>query len=105
MKNFLPLLVFIFAAILESSGDAIIRKGLQSSGILTIATGILVLGCYGLTVNSIKSDFSKLMGVYIALFAAVSILIGKFAFKEVIPATTWIGLSVILLGGMIIQFG
>jgi drug/metabolite transporter superfamily protein YnfA len=105
MKNIVPLFLFLLAAILESGGDAIIRKGLQGAGIATIAAGILVLGCYGLLVNSVKWDFSKMMGVYIALFAAVSILIGKMIFKETIPVSTWIGLSIILLGGVIIQFG
>jgi drug/metabolite transporter (DMT)-like permease len=37
--------------------------------------------------------------------APVSVLFGKFAFRENIPGTTWLGLGVILLGGLIIQFG
>ena len=105
MKNLFPWLIFVVAALLEISGDALIRKGLRSSGLLFIAIGIITLGCYGLIVNSVKWDFSKLMGVYIGVFAVVSILFGRFVFKESVQSSTWVGLIVIVLGGLIIQFG
>jgi len=105
MKNLFPWLIFVVAALLEISGDALIRKGLRSSGLLFIAIGIITLGCYGLIVNSVKWDFSKLMGVYISVFAVISILFGRFVFKESVQSSTWVGLIVIVLGGLIIQFG
>ncbi|MDR3404878.1 MAG: hypothetical protein P4L99_20405 [Chthoniobacter sp.] len=98
-------LIFVAAALLEVGGDALIRKGLRSQGVGLIVIGFLVLGAYGLVVNMVKWDFSKLLGVYVAIFAAVSILFGHFVFKENIPLATWIGLGVIVAGGMIIQFG
>jgi drug/metabolite transporter superfamily protein YnfA len=98
-------LVFLAAAILEVGGDALIRKGLRTSGIALIAAGFITLGCYGLVVNLVRWDFSKLLGVYVAIFAVVSILFGKLIFKEQIPTTTWIGLAIIVAGGLIIQFG
>ena len=98
-------LVFIAAAILEVGGDAVVRKGLRGSGLIIILVGFAMLGCYGVVVNMVKWDFSKLLGVYVAIFALVSILFGRFVFKENIPAATWIGLLVIIGGGMIIQFG
>jgi multidrug transporter EmrE-like cation transporter len=98
-------MVFIGAAILEVGGDAVVRKGLRGSGLLIILTGCVMLGCYGLVVNMVKWDFSKLLGVYVAIFALISLLFGRFFFRENIPPATWIGLSVIILGGMIIQFG
>jgi multidrug transporter EmrE-like cation transporter len=94
--------VFIAAAILEVGGDAVVRKGLRGSGFII---GFLMLGCYGVVVNMVKWDFSKLLGVYVAIFAIISVLFGRFVFKENIPAATWIGLLVIIGGGMIIQFG
>ena len=105
MKNLFPWLIFVVAALLEISGDALIRKGLRSSGLLFIAVGIVTLGCYGLIVYSVKWDFSKLMGVYIGVFAVISILFGRFVFKESVQSSTWVGLIVIVLGGLIIQFG
>ncbi len=98
-------IVFIAAAFLEVGGDAVVRKGLRGSGFAIIMIGFVMLGCYGVVVNMVKWDFSKMLGVYVAVFALISILFGRFVFKEKIPAATWIGLSVILCGGMIIQFG
>jgi len=35
----------------------------------------------------------------------VSVLAGAFFFREHVPSSTWIGLGVIMLGGLIIQSG
>ncbi|HEY8750698.1 MAG TPA: hypothetical protein VIM11_22125 [Tepidisphaeraceae bacterium] len=96
---------FVASAVLEVAGDAMIRRGLRSRGFMFIAAGFISLGCYGLVVNSVKWDFSKLLGVYVAVFAVVSILAGRFVFGEVIAVSTWVGLGVIVVGGFIIQFG
>jgi drug/metabolite transporter superfamily protein YnfA len=103
--DFLTGFIFIVAALLEVGGDALIRKGLIGSNIALIITGFLTLGCYGLMVNLVKWDFSKLLGVYVAVFAVISILWGFLIFKENIPRSTWIGLAVIVAGGIIIQSG
>jgi small multidrug resistance family-3 protein len=87
--------VFIAAAVLEVGGDAIIRKGLHGSVIWFIVSGFLMLGCYGVVVNTVKWDFSRLLGVYVAVFAVVSVLAGRFVFKETIPVSTWLGLAII----------
>jgi small multidrug resistance family-3 protein len=105
MQNILIWLIFILSAVLEVGGDALIRHGLRSRGLGFIAGGFLVLGCYGLMVNMVRWDFSRLLGVYVAVFAAVSILCGRFLFREGIPAPTWVGLGLIVLGGLTIQFG
>lgn len=103
--TYLAWLIFIGAAILEVGGDAVVRKGLRGSNLIIIMIGCAMLGFYGVVVNTVKWDFSKLLGVYVAIFALVSILFGRFVFKENIPNTTWIGLMIILCGAMIIQFG
>ena len=97
--------IFLAAAIMEVAGDAIIRKGLRGGGALLIALGFLVLGGYGIVVNTVRWDFSKLLGVYVCVFALVSILAGRFVFKEMIPVSTWIGLAIIMIGGAVIQLG
>ena len=104
MNSLLNSLIFVGAAILEVGGDALIRKGMRQNGFLLILLGVTVLGCYGVIVNTVRWDFSKLLGVYVAVFAAVSIAFGRLVFKEVIPTSTWLGLFFILLGGLIIQF-
>ena len=98
-------LVFIAAAILEVGGDALIRKGLRGSGLALIVAGFVALGCYGLVVNIVRWDFSRLLGVYVAVFAVISVLAGRVVFRENVPVSTWIGLAVIVAGGLIIQFG
>ena len=97
-------LIFVAAAILEVAGDATIRKGLRGSGLALIALGFVVLGCYGLVVNLVQWDFSRLLGVYVAVFAVVSVLCGRFAFGDDVPASTWVGLAIIVTGGLVIQF-
>jgi len=98
-------LVFIGAALLEVGGDAMIRKGLHKTSLLFIVMGFVILGCYGLTVNMVRWDFSRLLGVYVAVFAFISVLFGLLIFKETIPVSTWAGLAIIMVGGMVIQFG
>ncbi len=97
--------VFVAAATLEVAGDAAVRRGLRGGGILSILAGCGLLGGYALLVNSVPWDFSKLLGVYVGFFALVSILCGRFVFRETVPGSTWIGLGLILAGGLVIQFG
>jgi small multidrug resistance family-3 protein len=98
-------LVFVAAAILEMGGDALIRQGLRGSGWAMIAAGCVTLALYGVIVNLVKWDFSKLLGVYVAFFALVSVLGGLLIFRETVPASTWLGLALIVVGGLVIQFG
>lgn len=97
--------IFIAAAILEVSGDAVIRKGLRGSVAWFVVSGFLMLGAYGVVVNTVRWDFSRLLGVYVAVFAVVSVLAGRFVFKETVPVTTWLGLAIIVTGGAVIQVG
>jgi drug/metabolite transporter superfamily protein YnfA len=99
------LLVFVAAALLEVGGDAVVRQGLRGRNWAWIGLGGLMLATYGLVVNLVKWDFSRLLGVYVAVFALVSVLIGRFWFREAVPASTWVGLGLILLGGLVIQVG
>jgi drug/metabolite transporter superfamily protein YnfA len=99
------LVVLIAAAALEVGGDAIIRKGLRGAALPVVALGFAVLGSYGVVVNLLQIDFSRLLGVYVGVFALVSVLAGAILFRERIASATWIGLAVILAGSAIIQFG
>jgi len=103
--SFIVPAILLAAALLEAGGDAVVRKGLRGSGILVIVTGMLMLGCYGVVVNTVKWDFSKLLGVYVGVFALISVLMGRFLFRENIPFSTWLGLSIVIIGGLVIQFG
>jgi small multidrug resistance family-3 protein len=97
--------IFVCAALLEVGGDAIIRKGLRGSSVISVVVGFIVLGCYGLVVNTVRWDFSRLLGVYVAVFAMVSVAVGRIAFKENISLTAAVGFITIILGGLIVQVG
>jgi small multidrug resistance family-3 protein len=98
-------LVLLCAALIETGGDAVIRHGLRGRLPRAVAAGCLLLAVYGLLVNTLKWDFSKLLGVYVAVFAAVSVLTGRFVLAENVPASTWAGLLLIVAGGALNQFG
>lgn len=98
-------MVLLVAAIFEVAGDAVIRRGLRGGGLLIVAIGFVMLGTYGIVVNQLGWDFSRLLGVYVAVFATVAVLAGRFVFAETVPTSTWAGLSVVVLGGLIIQYG
>jgi len=99
------LVLFVVAAALEVGGDALIRSGMRREGIGLIVAGAVVLGCYGVVVNLLPIDFSRLLGAYVGIFAVVSVLVGRLVFSESIPRATWIGLAVILAGSAIIHWG
>ena len=98
-----PWALMAAAAALEVAGDATIRTGLRTHRVLLVAIGLGALGLYGILVNLVTWDFSRLMGSYIAVFALVSVLTASWVFKENIPALTWAGLGLILCGGLAIQ--
>jgi small multidrug resistance family-3 protein len=105
LMNRFAWVIFVMAASLEVAGDAAVRRGLRGGGVLSILAGCALLAGYALLVNSVPWDFSKLLGVYVGFFALVSILCGRFVFRETVPPSTWLGLALILAGGLIIQFG
>jgi drug/metabolite transporter superfamily protein YnfA len=98
-------LIFVGAALLEVGGDAAIRHGLREFRGLPIAMGCAMLAVYGLLVNVVRWDFARLLGVYVAVFALVSVVFGRFVFQEPVPPSTWLGVATICLGGAIVQFG
>jgi multidrug transporter EmrE-like cation transporter len=103
--NVFAWLIFAGAACLEMAGDAVVRRGLRGGGWTWVLGGCAALASYSLLVNSVRWDFSKLIGVYVAFFALASVLCGRFVLRENVPPSTWLGLAVIIAGGLIIQFG
>jgi drug/metabolite transporter superfamily protein YnfA len=104
-KSVFPLFVMLAAAAFEVGGDVLIRKGLRGSGAVVVVLGFFVLGTYGIVVNLLDIDFSKLLGAYVGLFAVVSVCAGRVLFKDAVPPSTWVGLAVILVGSLIIHVG
>jgi len=104
-RGLVALAVMFLAATFEVGGDALIRAGLRGRGWLFCAIGAGTLAAYGLVVNLIPMDFSKLLGSYVAFFAIVSVVAGRIVFREPVQASTWVGLGVILIGSAIVQLG
>ena len=105
MSTLLQLALMLLAAVFEVAGDALIRHGLHVGGTLLILGGCVVLGTYGILVNLAGLDFSRLLGAYVGWFALVSIAFGRVVFGERIPASTWVGLALVLAGSLVIQLG
>lgn len=97
--------VLLLAALFEVGGDALIRAGMRGEVRLLIVLGFCVLGSYGIAVNTLELDFSKLLGAYVGVFALIAVLFGKFLFQESIPMSTWLGLGIVLAGSAVIQLG
>lgn len=102
---FLGWLALLAAAALEVGGDAVVRKGLRGRSWLVVLAGCFALALYGVAVNLVRWDFSRLMGVYVAVFALVGVLTGRLFFGELVPVSTWLGLAIIVAGGLVIQLG
>ena len=98
--------ILLLAAVLEVGGLAVIRLGLarRPAGILLILLGIAILGAYGLFVNTAPLDFSSTLGLYIAFFAVVAVIVG-WAVDRRIALPTAIGIGVIVAGAIIINYG
>ena len=91
------------AALLEAGGDAMIRLGLRGAR-WALFLGPLLLVLYGLLVNVPRWDFSRLMGVYIAVFFVASQLISIVLFRERLQAPVLVGGALIIAGGLLLTF-
>jgi small multidrug resistance family-3 protein len=83
----------------------LIRRGLNVRGAGPIVAGFLVLGPYGIVVNLVRLEFSRMMGAYVAWFALTSVVFGAVAFGDRVPQSTVVGLVLIFAGSLVIQFG
>jgi small multidrug resistance family-3 protein len=97
------------AAFLEAWGDSFFQVSFyRSSGaqrVLALAAGVVVLGCYGATVNIPRWDFGKLIGVYVVMFFLVAQLLAKVRFGQSPTLSIYIGGSLIVAGGLVIALG
>ena len=97
--------IFVASAVLEVGGDALIRAGLRGERVALVVAGFLILGSYGVLLNTMTWDFTRLLGTYVAVFALTSALFGCFVFREVPSPTTWFGLVLVLAGAAVMQLG
>jgi drug/metabolite transporter superfamily protein YnfA len=102
----LTLLALVVAAVLEISGDALIRTGLVGAKWYLVVGGGAVLVAYGLVVNTNRAiDFGRLMGVYIAVFFVVSQIVAYLTFGSRPSARALLAGALIVAGGLLFQLG
>lgn len=108
MTNAAFLIVLLVAAILEASGDALLRHGLYSQSSMTragfLSLGAIVLFAYGMTVNAPPRDFGRLLGVYVTLFFLIAQLVNWFGFGQQPTLPIIVGGALIIAGGLTITF-
>lgn len=92
------------AAVLEVSGDYLMRLGLGGRRWGMIA-GALALAGYGLVVNQPAWGFGRTLGLYIAIFFVVSQVMAFLAAGERPSPSLWFGGALVVAGGLVIHFG
>ena len=80
-------------------------KRMRGGGRAILGLGLALLGSYGVLVNLVGLDFSRMLGADVGIFAIASVVIGYLAFRDQVPVSTWLGLAVILCGSLIIHLG
>jgi small multidrug resistance family-3 protein len=98
----------VVATILESLGDAIVRRGLNQHSfaprILLFLAGALLLFGYGLALNLAPLEFGRIVGLYIAILFVVWQIINFVVFRSVPGLPIILGGSLIIAGGSVVTF-
>jgi small multidrug resistance family-3 protein len=83
----------------------VIRHGLTRGSALYVVVGFVVLGSYGVVVNLVGLDFSRLLGAYVGWFTVAAVIAGKLFFGSRTSPSLWFGVALVLAGSLIIQLG
>lgn len=98
------LFVLITAALLESGGDALVRRGLKGGPVGLLVIGSMILVAYGFCVNLSDFDFGRLIGIYISVLFVVSQVLAWFVFKEAASVPVILGGVLVVSGGLVMTF-
>ena len=103
-----PFFFILICTILESTGDALVRKCLYNYAgavrfVLLLIAMLLLLG-YGIFLNLAPVDFSRVVGLYIATLFAVWQIINFITFRTPPTTPVLVGGSLIVIGGLIVTF-
>ena len=103
--------ILLIAAVLEVAGDTIIREALKRwedgwkmTAPMILVAGVVVLGIYGVFVNKTSLDFATTLGLYVAFFGVVGAIVASWRERHV-DLWTVIGVSIIVIGGVVINHG
>jgi len=106
MNRVTAILVLLLAAVLEASGDAIVRSALHTSSawlrVLLFLAGAGVLLAYGCVVNAPPWEFGRLIGLYVVFFFVTAQIISWLFFHQPPSRPVWLGGALIIAGGVVI---
>lgn len=102
------LLFLIVATSLETFGDAIVRIGIGQTAwlprsALFVGGAVLLFG-YGLSLNLAPIEFSRVVGLYIAVLFVVWQTVNMMVFRNPPGVPVWLGGVLIVVGGLIVTF-
>jgi hypothetical protein len=84
------------------------QSGIHRAGgawrVVFLASGAMILGLYGFTVNNPYWDFGKLLGIYVVMFFLVTQVLAKIRFDQSPTAPIYLGGALIVAGGLVIVF-
>ena len=96
-------LIFLLLAItVEIIGDASVRIGLRAHKPLNFFLGAALVICYSILVSFPTWNFSRTMGVYIAVFFIISQIVAAVMLHETIRLPVIVGGILIVSGGAVI---
>jgi small multidrug resistance family-3 protein len=108
MKTASLLLLLIVATTLEASGDAVVRLAIyKHTGSVRVGlflAGAALLFGYGTFLNLAPVEFSRVVGLYIAILFVVWQAINFLAFKTTPTLPILLGGVLIIVGGVITTF-
>ena len=104
-----PLVFLLMATIVEVSGDAIVRMGIQSPAGGMVRAGLFLLGAallfgYGLLLNLAPLEFGQVVGLYIATLFVVWQVMNYVFFRATPSLPIIVGGALVITGGAIITF-
>jgi drug/metabolite transporter (DMT)-like permease len=107
MNTTSAILLLLFAALLETGGDALIRLGLRGGTPLVRAlwmlAGGVVLFAYAYAVNAPGWDFGRLLGIYVVFFFVIAQLVSWLVFHQRPGLPIVVGGGFIVLGGIVLS--
>lgn len=97
----------LFAAILEATGDALLRLALHQSSrpsrIGLFIVGTILLALYGTTLNLAPTDFATVTGVYVATVFIVFQVNNYIFFRQSPTPQTLVGGALIIAGASVVM--
>ena len=101
-------LFLIVATLLETFGDAVVRVGIGQAAwpqrIALFLGGAVLLFSYGLSLNLAPVEFSRVVGLYLAMLFVVWQIVNVIVFRSPPAMPVWLGGALIVLGGLIVTF-